>query len=171
MLHQPSTPPKRAGSWDVLHEDATLRVWALREVATVAWFDAPTADQLRTLQRLAKQRLVKHPRGLWLYQIVVRGTPRFTDDVREEVDRITREETFSLGSAHVILAPGLAGAAARAFLSTTLLMRKNRLPAKVFGDVESAAPWLVREIGGGVQAGELVEIGQAIVEGGRPPAS
>jgi hypothetical protein len=143
----------------------------VREVVTVAWFEAPTGEQLRILQRLAKQRTLKHPRGLWLYQIVVRGTPRFTDDVRAEVDRITREETFSLGSSHVILAPGLAGAAARAFLSTVLLMRKNRMPAKVFGDFESASAWMVRELGSTWRAGEFIELGRAILDAGRAPAS
>lgn len=170
MLQQPKSGPKGAVGWDVLHEDATLRVWALREVVAVAWFEAPTAEQLRALQRIAKQRLLKHPRGLWLYQIVVRGTPRFTDEVREEVDRITRELTFSLGSVHVILAPGLAGAAARAFLSTALLVRKNSLPAKVFGDFDGAAAWMVRELGAGWQAPELVELGRAVIDGGRAPS-
>lgn len=170
MLQQPKSGPKGAVARDVLHEDATLRVWALREVVAVAWFEAPNAEQLRKLQRLAKQRTLKYPRGLWLYQIVVRGTPRFTDDVRVEVDRITREETFSVGSAHVILAPGLAGAAARAFLSTVLLVRKNSLPAKVFGDFESAAAWMARELGAGWQATELAELGRAIIDGGRAPA-
>jgi hypothetical protein len=171
MLHQPSTPPRRAGSWDVLHEDDSLRVWGLREVVAVAWFEAPNADQLRALQRIAKQRTQKHPRGVWLYQNVVRGTPRFTDEVRAEVDRITRELTFPLGSSHVILAQGLAGAAARAFLSTALLVRKDRVPAKVFGDFESAATWMVRQLGVGWNEGELVELGRAIVEGTPSPAS
>jgi hypothetical protein len=167
-----SRRPSAAEAWDVLYEDPTLRVWALRDLLGVAWFEAPTREQMVELQRLAKARARTHPKGVGLFQLVVRGTPRFTDDVRAEVDRITKENTFARGSAHIILVQGLAGAAARAFLSTVLLVRRSSIPAKVFSDLDAAAAWCAREIEPAWHADQVLRMAQALVASGdHPPSS
>lgn len=163
--------PPIGATWEVLYEDATLRVWAVRNVLGVVWFEAPTLEQMRELTRIGKVRGRTHPDGLGLFQLVVRGTPRFTDEVRAEVERVARENVFARGGAHVILVDGLAGSAARAFLSTVLLIRRRRAPTKVFGDIGEAATWFAREVGGPCQPSELERMGRALVDSGERPAT
>ena len=163
--------PTSGAAWEVLHEDATLRIWAMRNVVGVVWFEVPNHAQVQELYRIGKARGRAHPGGLGLFQVVVRGTPRFTDEVRAEVEKLTRENTFARGGAHIILVQGLAGAAARAFLSTVLLMRMRRAPAKVFGDISEAATWFARGLGSPWQPIELERMGHALVESGDRPAA
>jgi hypothetical protein len=165
-VRRPTTGP----AWEVLHEDATLRIWAIRDLIGVVWFEAPAYEQVQELRRIAKVRGRAFSDGIGLFQVVVRGTPRFTDEVRAEVEKIARDNVFSRGGAHIILVDGLAGSAARAFLSTILLIRRQRAPAKVFGEIAEAAKWFAREVGGPCQASELERMGHALVESGRRPA-
>jgi hypothetical protein len=161
--------PPIGAAWEVLYEDPTLRIWALGAVVGVVWFEAPTYEQMLELHRIARQRVRAYPDGIGLFQLVVRGTPRFTDEVRSEVERLSRDNVFELGGAHVILVDGLAGSAARAFLSTVLLVRKKLGPAKVFGGIAEAAEWFARELGGRCHASDLERLGRALVDsGGRP---
>jgi len=84
---------------------------------------------------------------------------------------MARENVFARGGAHTILVDGLAGSAARAFLSTVLLVRRHRAPARVFSEIGEAAKWFVREVGGQCQAGELERLGRALVDSGDRPAA
>lgn len=163
--------PSMGAAWEILHEDPTLRIWAIRNVLGVVWFEAPNFEQLQELNRIGKVRSRAYPEGLGLFQLVVRGTPRFTDEVRAEVERMARENVFARGGAHIILVDGLAGSAARAFLSTVLLIRRQRAPAKVFSEIGEAATWFVREVGGHCQPGELERMGRAMVDSGDRPSA
>ena len=56
---------------------------------------------------------------------------------------ITKDTSLpQLAAAHVILPQGLPGVATRAFLSTATLLARPPAPARISGDVESAARWL-----------------------------
>lgn len=61
-----------------------------------------------------------------------RATEKFASD----------ENVFELGTAHVILLPGLAGTAVRAFIQTIVLVSRSKSPNKVFRRIEDSVAWL-----------------------------
>jgi hypothetical protein len=68
--------------------------------------------------------------------------------VRTALVRLNADPTtFSLGSARVLLLPGLAGVAVRAFLNTVKLLSRPVRPQQVFGNIRDAATWLAPKIG------------------------
>jgi len=56
---------------------------------------------------------------------------------------------FALGSARVLLIPGLAGVAVRAFMNTLTLVTRTKRPVEVFGDTHLATRWLAPRIAAG----------------------
>ena len=127
----------------VVHEDENLRLVTSRNVLVAVWTDAPTVAQMHTLERAARRLGTAH-RETGFANVAVRGTPSFSSEVREEVLRLSRNpKLLSLARAHVIIAPGLVGAAVRAFLSTTLLLARVPVPTKVLSSFDAAAAWLV----------------------------
>ncbi|MFK7987356.1 MAG: hypothetical protein AB8I08_15130 [Sandaracinaceae bacterium] len=131
---------------EVVYEDDTLRQGFSRNVHFVTWHDAPTADQMRAYGRTARDVHGRHSDGSGLFNIVVTGTPRFSNEVRELAMTYTREGLHSVGTAHVILVRGLLGSSARAFLGTTVLLGRPPNPTKVFADIESAAMWMAKNL-------------------------
>ncbi len=127
----------------LLHRDATLAVYWRGNLMIAVWHDAPTSDQLRRLEALALDREVDDASALLLVNLVISGTPRFDYDVREQVGRLIKEgRSFRLGTAHVVLVPGLAGVATRAFLSAYLLLSRGAAgPVRLFTEIEPAAKW------------------------------
>jgi hypothetical protein len=98
---------------------------------------------MHTLERVGRKLATEHGRTA-LANVAVRGTPKFTSDVRDELLRMSRDpELLPLARAHVVVAPGLVGAAVRAFLSTTLFLSRVAVPTKVLSSFDSAAAWLV----------------------------
>jgi hypothetical protein len=77
-----------------------------------------------------------------LINLVHSGTPNFTPEVTQETARIVRQEQFyDLGAANVLLVSGLGGVAARAFLSTALLVSRSPRPTRVFSNIPEAIDW------------------------------
>src|SRR5206468_3120962 len=98
--------------------------------------------------------------GAALANVIVAGTPRFSDDVRSEGIAIARHRTFRRGSCHLILVGGLGGAAVRAFMSMVLLvgmkaLGKGAARTKVFGEIGAAATWTRELLGGDWTRAEL----------------
>lgn len=136
-----------------VHEDATMSLFSAEELAFIVWRDAPTGDQVRRWHRFA----LEHARGPYApgacVDIIVRGTPRFSDEVRREAQRLASDpKVFPRGIAHVILLGGLPGSAVRAFIQTVLLVTKQIAPAKVFGDFGAAASWTEKLLDAGPAA-------------------
>lgn len=130
----------------VLHRDPTLTIAVADNLQISVWRDAPTLAQMRAFSRAAHDVRRVHSRGAALFNAVLSGTPRFTDEVREEARRLTMEGEFTLGVAHVILVGGLGGVAARAFLATVVLLGRPREATRVFGEVPAAASWLAAQL-------------------------
>lgn len=131
------------------YEDGTCRILTDRNVGVIAWRDAPTMLQLRAHDRVGKQ-LGRAYEGTLLLSLVHSGTPNFTPEVTEETKRILAQDRFyDLGVARVLLVGGLGGVAARAFLSTALLVSRSPRPTRVFGNVRDAADWSCEMLKGG----------------------
>lgn len=144
------TPGPRL-TWEVPHEDATLRVAVARNLAVLVWTDAPNEMQMRRYHQIAVDVSDRYQRRYALLNVVLRGTARFSEGVRTEAMAMTRDRRLSgLGVAHLVEAPGLGGVATRAFLATVALVaRSARTPIKVFSEPLPAVAFLHERLAAG----------------------
>jgi hypothetical protein len=114
----------------------------IRNVGFVGWRDAPTIEHMVAWHRLARTLHKEHGASACI-DVVVRGTPRFTEDVRRSAEELARDpKAFELGMVHALLMPGMAGTAVRMFIQTVLLVGRAPNPVKVASDIPSALGWL-----------------------------
>jgi hypothetical protein len=133
------------------YHDPTLRIVSERHAVLVAWRNAPTAEQMRALIRVARSISKLHPNKMMFWNAVLGGTPNFSEDVRKEVAYLTSERSLQgTATAHLILIDGFAGAATRAFFGAVMLATRTPVPTKVFGDVKTAAAWMAQR-GAGIE--------------------
>ncbi len=130
-----------------MHRDAVLIAVERRNALALAWYDAPQPGHLLTVLRLMQETQQRSRALTCLLQVLVRGTPHFAEQVREEGAKMVRGAgKCTAASAHIIEVGGLAGVASRAFISTLLLVGRSRVPAKVFKDVPEATPWYLAQL-------------------------
>lgn len=124
-----------------MHQSPRAVFVRARNVAFVGWRDAPSHDDILAWHDLGRA-MAREERSACV-DLVLRGRPRFSDDVRRASEALARDPgIFQLGFAHVLLIPGVAGSAVRAFIGTILLVTRPPAPAKVFGDVAGGMAWL-----------------------------
>lgn len=130
----------------VVHSTPSLRLSTSRNLLIGEWRETPVVEDVAAIER-GSRSLNRQYAGCGILNLVLRGTPRFTDDVRAALVRLNADPTaFALGSARVLLIPGLAGVAVRAFLNTVQLVSRPTRPVQVFGDPRVAAAWLAPKI-------------------------
>jgi hypothetical protein len=150
---------------EVPYSDACCRIGTSRNLVVYAWWDVPAVSQLREAGRISRAAARKHPSGTALVNLVVSGTPRFSEEVRAESARIARDsELATLGGVDVILLTGLVGVAARSFLETVNLLSRAPRPRKVFGEVPSAAAWVAGKLAAGAEAWTGAQVEAAVTE-------
>ena len=156
--HRPTPGPRVP--WETVHEDATLRIATARNLTVLVWTDAPNEMQMRRYHEVGVTQGEKWKRKYTLLNTILRGTPRFSEGVRAEAVAMTKDKRLSgLGVAHLVEAPGLAGVATRAFLSTVALVaRTSRTPVRVFGDPERALAWVLEQLARGDEAWTLPQV-------------
>jgi hypothetical protein len=153
---------------ETAHADAILRIVASRNIQVNVWLDAPTPEQVRVFSRIGAAHSRRHPRGAALINIMVSGTPSFSEEVRDGIVKLMKlPDMFRLGAAHVVLLDGLTGSAVRTFMSTVMLIGRPPIPNKVFGDAESAAAWLAPLLTQGPEPWTRVEIVQLVKQAAR----
>jgi hypothetical protein len=133
------------------YHDATLKIVTSRNLLFTIWYDAPAVPQLRQVLTAAKDLRAAWPKGVAQLNSVLKGTPRFSDKVRADAASIAKEKAkyVNLGLAYVVLAPGLAGTAAWAFMSTLALVSRTQVPTRVFRDLSEASQWIVAQLAAG----------------------
>lgn len=138
----------QAAAGPLRYQDDVLVMIAQRNVLALAWYDAPRGGHLLEVLRVLQDMHRSTGHTPHLLDVVIRGTPRFPEQVREEGGRLVRE-TAPLGglTAHVIEVEGLAGTATRVFLSTMLLLGRGKSASmRVFGEHREACAWLADTI-------------------------
>jgi len=131
----------------ITRDDGVLRIGSDRNLLVAGWTASPEGDHLRVLGEHAHRIARAYPKGSALLNVLIRGTPKFHDRVREEAVKVINDPSnFPLGAGHVIMVDGLAGAAIRAFLSTIMLLGRGNRPRKVFADPREAAAWIARNL-------------------------
>lgn len=139
-----------------IYQDRTFRLAAHRNVLIAVWSDAPTLAQARILHREADQFTKRTSSanngaagpGQAFVNMVTGGVPVFSEPVREELVKVIKSTSITLGAAHILLVNGMAGSAVRAFLSTVLLVARPKAPNRVFAEVPDAVSWLLVRLGG-----------------------
>ncbi|APR86386.1 Hypothetical protein A7982_11735 [Minicystis rosea] len=153
---------------EALHTSPQVEISAHRNLLVLAWHDAPTVAVMREVARAGRAVAKKHTAGYGLMNLFLRGTPRFTDEVRDEVVRLDRDAQFApLGAARVILLPGLAGVAVRVFLNTVTLIARPARQVQAFSELAEAAAWLAPKLNAGGQtwaAPDIVTIAKPIID-------
>jgi hypothetical protein len=152
---------------ETLYTDADVQISAHRNLLIVAFSDAPAAEHLRECGRIARVLTRKYPGGIGLLDLVLSGTPRFSNEMRDEAVKLSRDPAlFRQGVADVVLIPGLIGVATRSFLSTVSLLSRSPNPRSAFGTLEAADAWLVPRLSDAGERwtkGDLVAVTQPIV--------
>ncbi len=128
---------------EVVFENETARIAARENVLVVRWADAPrTTFELKEFEKAGRRVSGDFQKRAVFANVIVSGTPKFSQEVRDEVARLTSSPMFHLGTAQIILVDGLAGVAVRAFLSTAFLISRTKAPNKVFGDLGYGVDWM-----------------------------
>ncbi len=158
-----------------LYDDPTCHLSVKRNLLVISWHDAPTAPQLREMVRLAKIVGKKYPAGTAMLDLIVEGTPKFSDEVHKEASRLAKDVDFvPCGAADCILIPGFAGVATRSFLNTIYLVSRSPRPTKAFPDIATGAAWLAPRVSVGGEkwtADEIAKLGHAHLAPHRKPGS
>ena len=150
---------------ETVHSDSTLRIVIARNLQVNVWSNAPTLEQMRVFGRTGVAQARQHPRGTGLINLVVRGTPSFSEAVRAEAVKLVKQEAlFSLGGAHIILLGGLAGTAVRTFMNTAILLGRPRRPNKVFVEAEPATAWLAPLLARGAEPWSQAELAALVAQ-------
>lgn len=146
---------------ETLYTCPQLEIAASRNLIVLAWYEHPTVAIMREIARAGRAVARQYPGGSAMINIFLSGTPKFSDEVREEVVRVNRDASlYPLGAARLILLPGLQGVAVRAFLNTvTLLSRQAARPTQAFGDLHEAAVWLTPRL---ERSGERWTVGEVV---------
>lgn len=156
-----ATRGRQPNATTLVHQDAVLVAVERRNALGLAWYDAPQPGHLLTVLRLMQETQLHSGARTCLLQTIVRGTPRFSEQVREEGGKMVRGSAkCTAASAHIIELGGLAGVATRAFISTLLLIGRSRSPAKVFKDVHEAAPWYVEQLAANGTRWTVADVGE-----------
>jgi hypothetical protein len=118
-----------------------------RTVAFVGWRGTPRAEDVAEWHRLGTTLEKAHPRSTACVDLVLTGTPSFTEDVRREAQSLAADRgIFHLGFVHVLLMPGFAGVAVRGFIGTILHISRPHAPTKVVGSIADASSWLAPKL-------------------------
>jgi hypothetical protein len=128
---------------DIVHDDSALRIGVTRNLVVSVWTAAPDAAHVKSLSRALSAVSSKNGGRYGFMSLVISGTPRFSDAMREEMVKLLKEPKLqAVGNAHIVNVPGLAGTAVRTFLSTVLLLARPPAPHKVFATPAEGAAWL-----------------------------
>lgn len=130
------------------HDDPAFRMRSHRQLLMLAWFGSPTARHVGLIDKASRAMVRAYQPGKTaLLNLIVSGAPKFDDEVRKGITKLIADGALNaVGGAHVMLIPGVAGSAVRAFMSTALLLARPAAPNKSFGEVRAAAEWLAPKL-------------------------
>jgi hypothetical protein len=128
-------------------ENDIARISTDKNVLVLRWADAPRGvGELREFEKIGRKLTSEYGKKALLASVIVSGTPKFSQEARDEVTRLTRTPMFHLGTAQIILVGGLAGVAVRAFLSTSVLVARPSTPTKVFAQLDPGIDWILARL-------------------------
>lgn len=125
----------------LLYGDPVCRLGHAGNVVLAAWFGPPELPQLDALEKVVAQTSPGDTIGSM--SLMVRGTPRFSEEARLRAAEIRKKTAMrSVGSASVVLLPGMAGVTTKMFINTINLIGGTLDSARAFDAVDPAIAWL-----------------------------
>lgn len=128
----------------LIYQDPVVRISATGPLLVAVWREVPGMPQMRALIAANDSHRALLAGGKQAFiNIVLSGTPRFSEEVRAETAHlIRRASSWRCATAHVIQTPGLKGVAIRTFMNTAVMVARPTVPTRVFADIGAAARWL-----------------------------
>lgn len=120
-------------------------------LALVGWRGAPNYEDVIAWHQLGKSMARECPEGSACVDLVLGGTPDFSEPVRRAAVKLASDpHIFPYAYAHIIVMPGFAGTAVRSFIQTVITISRTPAPSKVFGDAATATSWLHPKMHGSI---------------------
>ena len=118
--------------------------WA-PSLVLISWVGSPTLEHAKAIRAVHPAVRDGSVRGVATIALLEGGFPRFSEEVRREVERLTAEtEHHSVGSAFVLLQPGFTTAIVQTFLAGIALLTKTKEPVAVFRTGVDAIDWTLK---------------------------
>jgi hypothetical protein len=149
----------------VLHDEPRFGLVGCGNLRAAIWRDAPTLPQVQALRDASLAYAERWPQGTGFVNLIVSGTPRFTDDVRSELAALGRNRKLrTLATAHIVAVAGFRGTATRAFLGTLFILARAKIPIKVFASAADAGPWMAPLLGPDGSPADVEHVCNELVE-------
>ena len=134
---------------DEQFEDAVVQVVAAGDVIVAVWRDAPTTTQIETLAQITAKLGRRSSGRCGMVDVLLGPPPSFVDFTRSATTRFAQAlAPARSGVAHVVLASGPHGVAAREFLGGLLMQTRPSTPTRIFERITRAADWLAANLPG-----------------------
>lgn len=151
-------------AFEAIHADEVLAFGRERNLIVSVWRDAPDVARMRMLREYSDRLADTYADQFGHLNLVVSGTPRFSEDVRRETRSFVAEGRSAV-VAHVLLLPGFISVAVRSFLNTVMLVARPRVPTKIFSALEPGVAFVADVLVGGSEAWTLEQL-QAAAQAG-----
>jgi hypothetical protein len=129
----------------MIYQDSTMQVAADGTLCVARWTDAPQISQFSALAS-ALRTTAREGAALQLLNVVdrVENVPGLSSERRRAAEQLLNELALSCSSvAHVVLIPGMRGAAVRMVLSTLLMLLPGKVGRSIHANIRDGAAALV----------------------------
>jgi hypothetical protein len=122
-------------------EHVVIGLW--HNCFVTVWRSSATLEAMRRVGEHHRQLDERFTGGLCALAVISVASVRMDAEIRAEATRLSENPGENMTAiAQVILGTGLGAATTRMIASGLMLVRKRKLPSKLFSDVASAARWL-----------------------------
>jgi hypothetical protein len=124
------------------NDQCLIAIW--HNVYVTLWRGTATVENLRRVGHHQQQLDKRFGDGYCALAVLGASTARMDPEVRAEATRLTQNPGQNLKAiAQVIHGSGLAAATTRMIATGLMMLRKSKMPSKLFDDVSSAVQWLM----------------------------
>jgi hypothetical protein len=129
---------------DVLDRGESHLFGTWHDVFVTVWRGRATLDALKRVGQYQAQLEKRFPDGYCALAVLSMASLRMDAEMRAEATRLTNNPGPGLKAiAQVIQGTGLGAATTRMVASGLMLVRKTKVPSKLFDDVPTAVRWLM----------------------------
>jgi hypothetical protein len=132
---------------NILERDDLLLAATWYNVYVTLWRGTATLEALRHVGQHQRDIDKRFPDGYCALAVIHASSARLDPEVRAEAARLTQNPGPNLKAiAQVIQGTGLGAATTRMLATGLMLLRKTKMPSKLFDDVPAAVHWLMRYV-------------------------
>ena len=129
---------------ETLDADAISAIGVWHNILISIWLESATVNHLRRVDRHTRDMSKQWPGGFSSISVVASFSKMPNAEVRAEAERLAATPTQNArGGALIIEGTGLLAAAIRAMLVGMFAFSNQRVPTKIFDNIDRAAPWVL----------------------------